>query len=207
MNRGAGRRRKGMTELLDLGPATERLAALVRDVRDDQLALPTPCPAYTLGDLLDHVDGLALAFTWAATKNIPDGAGNAGAMGDASRLGDDWRVRIPSRLAELAAAWRDPAAWTGMTMAGPVEMPGEIAALVALDEVVVHGWDVAAALGAPYDVDDASVEGAASFVAMFTDDNRGDAFGVPVPTGPDASALDRLVAGTGRDPAWTPPTA
>lgn len=194
-----------MSELLDLGPATHSLAALVRGVRDDQLGLSTPCPDYTVGDLLDHIDGLSLAFTWAATKEVPDDADDVAPSGDASRLGDDWRDRIPARLADLTAAWRDPDAWTGMTMAGPVEMPGEIAALVALDEVIVHGWDVAAAVGQPYDVDEASIAGAAAFVAMFDDSNRGDAFGAPQPISDDASSLDRLVAGTGRNPAWTPP--
>jgi len=43
----------------------------------------------------------------------------------------------------LAGAWQEPDAWTGMTVAGPVEMPGEIAGLVALNELVIHGWDVA----------------------------------------------------------------
>ncbi len=196
-----------MSELLDLGPSTRQLGDLVRSVRDDQLGLPTPCPDYTLGDLLDHIDGLSQAFTCAATKQLPDGAGDLAPTGDASRLGDDWRDRIPARLTELAAAWRDPAAWSGMTMAGPVEMPGEIAGLVALDEIVVHGWDVAAALGAPFDVDEASIAGAAAFVAMFTDDDRGDAFGAAQPTAADATPLDRLVAGTGRNPAWTAPPA
>ena len=42
-------------------------------------------------------------------------------------------------------------------MAGPIEMPADIAALVALDEVVVHGWDLARATGQPYDPDEASV--------------------------------------------------
>ncbi len=44
-----------------------------------------------------------------------------------------------------------------MTSAGPIEMPGEIAGLVALDELVVHGWDLARATDQPYDVDDATL--------------------------------------------------
>ena len=54
---------------VDLVPAARRLAVLVRAVPDERLANPTPCPAYTLGDLLDHVGGLAIAFTAAATKD------------------------------------------------------------------------------------------------------------------------------------------
>ncbi len=39
-----------------------------------------------------------------------------------------------------------------MTKAGGVDLPGEVAGLVALDELVVHGWDVARATGQAYDV-------------------------------------------------------
>jgi uncharacterized protein (TIGR03083 family) len=54
---------------VDLTPATQRLADLVARVRDDELNGPTPCPAYTLGDLIEHVGGLALAFRAAAEKD------------------------------------------------------------------------------------------------------------------------------------------
>jgi uncharacterized protein (TIGR03083 family) len=47
----------------DLGPAAARLVDLLAGIKDDQLGAPTPCPDYTLGDLLDHVGSLALAFT------------------------------------------------------------------------------------------------------------------------------------------------
>ncbi len=52
----------------DLGPAARRLADLVAHVKDDDLGRPTPCPAYSLGDLIEHVGGVALAFTAAARK-------------------------------------------------------------------------------------------------------------------------------------------
>src|ERR1700721_107795 len=47
---------------VDLTPAAQRLADLVARVKDDELSGPTPCPAYTLGDLIEHVGGVALAF-------------------------------------------------------------------------------------------------------------------------------------------------
>ena len=46
-----------------------------------------------------------------------------------------------------------------MTKAGPVEMPGEIGGLVALDEIVIHGWDLATATGQPFAVDAADARG------------------------------------------------
>src|SRR5262249_55222593 len=106
-----------MMTAVDLEPAARRVAELVRAVPDDLLDAPTPNPGNTLGDLLDHVGGLTLAFTAAAKKDFGD-ATSQGPSGDASRLAEDWRTRIPQDLAALAEAWRDPAAWSGMTQAG-----------------------------------------------------------------------------------------
>ena len=80
--------------MLDLEPATRVLTDLLHGVRDDQLGAPTPCTQVCLGDLIDHVDGLSIAFTAAATKTPPP-AGGQGAPLDAARLGVDWRSRRP----------------------------------------------------------------------------------------------------------------
>jgi uncharacterized protein (TIGR03086 family) len=192
---------------VDLEPAARRLADLVGGVPDELLDAPTPCPAYTLGDLVDHVGGAASAFTGAAAKDLGD-ATSQGPSGDASRLPDDWRTRIPRDLVALADAWRDPAAWTGMTKAGGVDLPGEVAGLVALDELVVHGWDVARATGQAYDVDAASLEAVHGFVAQFSEpgqeEMRAGLFGPVVVVPEDAPLLDRVIGLTGRDPAWSP---
>jgi uncharacterized protein (TIGR03086 family) len=191
---------------VDLEPAVRRLADLVSSVPDDLLVAPTPCPAYTLGDLVEHVGGAASAFTGAAVKDL-GGATSQGPSGDASRLTDDWRSRIPRDLAGLAEAWRDPAAWTGMTKAGGVDLPGEVAGLVALDEVVVHGWDVARATGQPYECDTPSVEAVHGFVAQFSEpgmeEARAGLFGPVVEVPDDAPLLDRVIGLTGRDPGWS----
>jgi uncharacterized protein (TIGR03086 family) len=191
--------------LLDLEPATRRLAALIEVVPDGPLDRRTPCPAYSLGDLVEHIGGLALAFTAAARKDTLD-VGDGGPAGDASRLTADWRTRIPRDLQGLAEAWRDPTAWTGMTRAGGVDLPGEIAGVVALDEVVVHGWDLARAIGQGYDCDPDSLEAVLAFVGPFADqpDAREGLFGpvVEVPTA--APLLDRVIGLTGRDPTWSP---
>ncbi|HYF72901.1 MAG TPA: TIGR03086 family metal-binding protein [Nocardioides sp.] len=193
-------------DTIDFRPATAAVAALVRGVRDDQLTGPTPCPAYTVADLLDHLDGLAQAFTLSARKEPQPGDGAPDP--DGARLGDGWRDTIPARLEELAAAWSDPAAYAGSTQAGPLEMPADIAALVALDEVVVHGWDLARATGQGFAPGDDAVLACVEFVESFEvpDDvpDDGGLFGPPVPVAPDAPALDRLAGATGRDPAWTP---
>ena len=194
-------------DTVDLGPAAQRLADLVARVTDDELGNPTPCPAYTVGDLVEHVGGLALAFTAAANKERSKYTEEP-APGSAERLGDDWRTRIPRDLANLAQAWRNPEAWTGMTRIAGGDSPAEVVGLVAADELVVHGWDVARATGQPYDPEPAVLDAARSFLAMFAspDAPAGPevAFGPSRPMPDDAPPLDRVVALAGRDPGWAP---
>jgi uncharacterized protein (TIGR03086 family) len=192
---------------VDIEPATRHMADLVRGVPDELLDAPTPCPAYTLGDLLDHVGGATLAFTGAAKKTFGDET-SQGPSGDASRLGTDWRTRIPRDVAALAEAWRDPAAWTGTTQAGGIELPGEVAGLVVLDELVIHGWDIARASGQPYDCEPTLLEALYGFVAQFSEPGqeavREGLFGPVVAVREDAPLLDRVIGLTGRDPTWSP---
>jgi uncharacterized protein (TIGR03086 family) len=190
----------------DFVPAATAMAGLLAGISDDQLGSPTPCPDYVLGDLLDHVGGLTKAFTWAATKD--PASGSTAPSGDGSRLGDNWREEIASDLDGLVAAWRRPDAWTGMTAAGGVELPGEVAGLVALNELVIHGWDVAGSSGQPYRCDEATVRAAHDFVMQFSgpgsEESRGDAFGPVIEVSSDRPILDRLIGLSGRDPDWTP---
>jgi uncharacterized protein (TIGR03086 family) len=192
---------------IDLEPTTRQVADLVTSVADDQLSAPTPCSAYSLGDLVDHVGGLSLAFTGAATKDT-GAATSQGGSGDASRLGPDWRGRIPRDLAGLAAAWRDPSAWTGMTRAGGIDLPGAVAGIVALDELVLHGWDIARATGQTYEPDPAALQAVHGFLAQFATPEqaaaRASIFGPVVPVPDDSPLLDQVLSLAGRDPAWTP---
>ncbi len=193
---------------IDLGPASRQVADLVTAVTDDQLAAPTPCSAYSVGDLVDHVGGLSLAFTGAAVKET-GGASSQGPVVDASRLGPDWRNRIPRDLDGLAVAWRDPDAWTGMTKAGGIDLPGAVAGVVALDELILHGWDIARATGQAYDPDPASLEAVHGFLAQFATPEqaamRANIFGPIVAVPDDAPLLDKVLGLAGRDPAWTAP--
>ncbi|HEV8298303.1 MAG TPA: maleylpyruvate isomerase N-terminal domain-containing protein [Acidimicrobiales bacterium] len=79
---------------VDLEAPTRQLADLIRKVPDVSLDAPTPCPAYRVGDLIEHIGGLALAFTAAAAKTGGEALSRA-PSGDASRLAPDWRTRIP----------------------------------------------------------------------------------------------------------------
>jgi uncharacterized protein (TIGR03086 family) len=191
----------------DFGPSCALVRDLVAGTTDDQLGAPTPCPDYTVGDLADHLVGLTLAFSLSARKQPLPGGGQPSA--DASALPADWRDQATTHLADLEAGWADPAAYDGMTQAGPVELPGAVAAQVALNEVVVHGWDLAVATGQDYDPDPTAVETCLEFVSSFEPPEGGAAddgglFGPPVPVPDDAPALHRLLGLAGRDPGWAP---
>ncbi len=190
-------------DTIDFTPATATLRDLAASVTDEQLTAPTPCTDYTVGDLLDHIGGLAAAFAGAARKEPVPGS-ERGGSGDGSRLEPGWRERIDGHLADLAEAWRDPAAYEGDTQAGGVHLPGAIAASVALNEVVIHGWDLATGLGRPFTARDEDVAACMAFAEPFSTPesaaDRGDAFGPVVPVSDDAPALERLLGMMGRKP-------
>lgn len=194
----------------DLRPATATLAGLIRGVHDDQLASVTPCGGITVGELLDHIDNLSLAFTAAGTREfLPDGGQPR--QPDASRLGTDWRDRLPAQLDGLAAAWQPDDAWSGTTRVGGGEMPAAIAGSAGLNEVIVHGWDLAAATGQRYPADDPSLgealQAAYGWASAVAEQNPGGTpglFGPPVGVPGDAQVLDRLLGATGRQPGWQP---
>jgi uncharacterized protein (TIGR03086 family) len=194
-----------MTAILDLTPAARRLSKLVRHIDDDQLGAPTPSGIPVAG-MLDHVGGLAVAFAAAATKELGSTTSTPPAP-DADRLGTAWRTEIPRALTALAQAWTDPAAWEGMTQVGGVTLPGKIAGQVALDEVVLHAWDLARATGQPYQQDPETLEAClAAMAGMYPPDAldaRKGIFEPPVPVPADAPLVDRVVAYSGRDPGWS----
>ncbi len=190
----------------DLGPAARRLADLLTQIPDDALGRPTPCPAYALGDLIQHVGGLALAFNAAGRKERSAYTEMTGA-GDASRLGADWRERIPRDLTTLAKTWAEPEAWTGMSRIAGDDSPAGVIGLVLADELAVHGWDVARASGQAYACEPDILEAALKFLQMFASPDA--PAGPEVPFGParflldEAPLLDRVVALAGRDPGWS----
>jgi uncharacterized protein (TIGR03086 family) len=191
-----------MTQFPDLGPAASRLASLVHGVGDDQLNGLTPCTDWTLGKLLDHVGGFTLAFANAASKGF-------GQLADLPpdhepQLEAGWRDRIAGDLEKLAIAWKEPQAWTGMTRVGGVDLPGEAAGMFALDELVIHGWDVARASRQPYECDEPSLQAVHSLVLGVASAGEGGPkiFGAPVAVAPGDPLLDQVLGLTGRHPAW-----
>lgn len=195
----------GMGTTPDLHPAARRLGALVRRVDDSALEHPTPCEGRTVSQLLGHLHGLTAAFRASGDKEL-------GPLTDTSPDTDGWpdappgwRAELPARADRLAATWQRPEAWTGLTRAGGVELPAEVMGVVALGELTLHAWDLAVATGQDLDLDEPTAEALEAHLEEFDPAGTPGMFGPAVPTAPDASRLDRIVARTGRSPGWQPP--
>ena len=194
--------------MIDLTPTTDRTRIIAAGVRDEQLDDPTPMPGTSVRELVNHLLGLRVAFRDAAAKL--DGPTTSTPPAKVTEpLPADWRTLLDARLHELAAAWQDDAAWDGMTKAGGVDLPGAIGGLVALDEVLLHGWDLARATGQPYVPSDAEAEAVLPIVTPSDDDPEGHGraglFGPVVEVPEGAPAFDRVLGLAGRDPGWSGP--
>jgi uncharacterized protein (TIGR03086 family) len=182
--------------MFDLDPAAREMNRLLAGVRDDQLAQPTPCPDWTVADLLAHVHQFATVFTLNARKDPVELPGD---------LPGDWRTVVPQQVDSLVEAWRDDAAWSGRVSAGGVEMDAADNALVAMEELVVHGWDLSRATGQDFEAADSSLDQVDRFFELFAEpiaSGQGP-YGPEVAAPDDASRSERTIAHTGRDPQWS----
>ena len=186
--------------MFDLAPACAEMSRLVSGVAADQLVWPTPCADWTVAELLAHIHQFSTVFTDNAHKRPTR---------PPSTLVDDWRHAIPVQIDELAVAWRGDAAWQGRASAGGVEMDAPDNAVVAIEELTTHGWDLARATGQQFRTDDECLDQVDQFFVIFaprTDEGEGP-FGPTAEPADDASRLDRTIARTGRDPRWQSPLA
>ncbi len=193
-----------MDEQIDLGQAAESLLDVAAGIGEDALDSPTPCAGRSVSQLLWHLLGLTTAFRAAAEKDLgpatdtdPDTAGWA-------EVEPEWHARLTGQTHALVAAWREPDAVAGMTRVGGQDLPGAVAGMVALDELVLHGWDLASATGQEYRLDEATAAAVLAFVEGFDPGGTPGLFGPAVTAPEEANTLERLVARSGRDPRWRP---
>jgi len=186
--------------LADAAAEVRRVSAAVRP---EQWGDPTPCSEWNVRQLAGHICGLVAAFTEVARHEVHEPASTDGG------LKADWQRGLAKDLDALVAAWQQPSAWVGEAEAGGIRMPSAELAAVALDELVLHGWDLARATGQRFTATDADVAICTGFAAAMstpeTLDSRGGLYGPLVHTPADASPFETLLGLAGRDPRWRPP--
>ncbi|MEU3972040.1 TIGR03086 family metal-binding protein [Streptomyces bacillaris] len=185
-----------ISELLEAAAA--RALPVVRGIDDAQLANRTPCAEYDVRALLNHLFLVVVNFQALAAREEADFGREPDFVADG-----DWRARFGEETARLVAAWDAPGAEEGTT--GQLGMPARTVGLMVLGDLTVHPWDLARATGADFVPAPEVVEEVSPGLAALAPQGREmKVFGEPVPVGADATAFDRLLGLTGRDPGWRP---
>ena len=188
--------------------ASDLAAGPLRAVPPDRLSAPTPCADFDVRTLVDHLAWAAVLSQRSATRTRfeHDWSSVTPAPFLDGLPVERWAAAVPAELDTAADAWADPAAWEGETLMGTDAMPADVVGPMMLAEFVLHGWDLARAIGAPYDVPAELGETVLASVGPLAQMGRdGGWYGAEVPVPPDASAFDRALGLTGRDPGWRRP--
>jgi uncharacterized protein (TIGR03086 family) len=181
--------------------AADQAVALIGAVGTGDLDRPTPCTEYDVRTLVGHLLTVLRRITTVAeggealsvpsvTTGVADAQLAATAVADAGRLAD---------------VWADDAVLDRPLTLPFGTMPGRGAALAYTQELTVHAWDLATALGRPELLDESLPTVLEPMARQFV---PAEVRGGPVPFGPvidvpaEAGPYARLVGWLGRDPNW-----
>ena len=179
--------------------ALDRVDGIVAAVGPGDRPLATPCPAWDVHALVGHlVDGQAQVAAMLRSAPVPAPTTDPGGL--ARRAGPDpaaaWRRARPESAAALADVDDDAVVPTPM---------GEVPVPVLLDTAVVepllHGWDLATALGVATDLDPETAEVTLAGVrALGPRLAATGMYAAALPLHDGMSAQEQLLAQTGRRP-------
>ncbi|PWG14348.1 TIGR03086 family protein [Streptomyces sp. V2] len=175
------------------GRVQDTVGVLVRAAGPDRFGLPTPCSDWTVRELLDHLVWENLVWGGLA-QGTPPAVGHA-----EDHLGDDHVTAFTTAAATARAAFRQPGMLTRPF--GPA--PGRRVVEQLLIELLVHGWDLATALGHDRDLEPDIARAALPVVREIYGGLPRTAGGSLAPVRPvpeHAPALDQLAAFMGRTP-------
>ncbi|GAA1971958.1 TIGR03086 family metal-binding protein [Nocardioides panacihumi] len=176
--------------VLALQRALTQAAALLDEVRPEDLELPTPCADWDVRDLANHLIAQPRIFV-TMLQGAPPGWN--GREDYSARLGEE----LTTRGNALINLWREVG---DAAMLDPDWQAAEIA---------VHTWDLATALGrSTDDLDEALAE--RSVVTMdriLGPIRKGRAFKDARQAPPGSNAYEHLAAYAGREVPWRPPSA
>lgn len=179
------------------------LTGVCAQLRDDQLAQPTPCAGWDVNTLLEHMTGQHHGVAAALS-------GSGGDLADWRPLpvGEDraWLLKSIDevRLALLA----EPAEAGWMPEIQPAApLPTAMVLRAHLVDTIAHGWDVAAAMGVSVEFSPPVLATAYAVASQIADGPERDqpraAFAHTLP-GAAEPTLAGFLALLGRDIAWAP---
>ena len=183
-----------------LTEAADAAARVVSGVSPEQFDGPTPCTDWDVRALMNH---LILWTSYSLERRAHGESVSEELMSTDFAAAPDFAAAYRAQLDRALAAWADPAAWDRkLDVMGTPMASADVAAMNLMD-MVLHAWDLAVATGQAYTLPEAAAEVVARAVAANAELFRQyQGFAVPVPVPPGASALDRALAASGRDPRW-----
>lgn len=172
---------------------------VVANVDQPRLTSTTPCDAYTVQQLMDHIVGWIQVFE--------AGCNGRTFQGDPSAYvcGPDAAAEFARLAASVVAGWKEYGFDREVQISGGSMMPAAMVFNMTVMEYLAHGWDLASATGQPNPYSEgeaADVLTRAKATLPPEYQGEGQAFGAPVPVADDASAIDQLIGFLGRDPKW-----
>jgi uncharacterized protein (TIGR03086 family) len=176
-------------EALDL--TFQHAQQVIGNVRPDQLDNKTPCPEWTVRDLLAHQIGVVAGM----------GAAASGQPRPDFTLAPDPAAQFAEVSAATLQAWRAPGALDRTVNGGPGPMPGRVLAGINVVDTATHTWDLATATGQPAALPEGIAEVAVEVSRqIMTPELRNGRFGQEVTPPAGADATTQLVAFLGRTP-------
>jgi uncharacterized protein (TIGR03086 family) len=178
--------------------ACERFDRYVGEIGPDQWAAPTPCADWDVRALVNHVTGEEL---WTPPLMAGRTVGEIGDRFSGDVLGAD-PVAVHDRSATAAIeAISAPGALERTVHLSFGDVPGEEYAWQLCADHLVHGWDLARAIGSDDRLEPDLVVAVASWFAAREDVYRAAGLIGPRPGGPDgADPQTALLAAFGRIP-------
>jgi uncharacterized protein (TIGR03086 family) len=181
--------------------AVASTAAIVKTVRPGQAEAPTPCTAWDVRDLLNHVIGTLWLSEALFSDRAPRHPMPPGGLPGTDLAGEDPAAAYAraSAAALAAASAGDTLTRVHTTPLG--NMPGPALAGFATLDILVHGWDLAKATGQPATLENVLAAHVLAFAQQaITPGTRAPRIGPAQPVAADAPLTDRLVAFLGRHP-------
>ena len=175
-------------DLLDLYERASTWTASKVAGAAENLEAPTPCDGWNVATLMNHMLDTQRYFLAAARGE----EASPPAPEPPELIGDDPVGDFDTARTEVARAYAAP---------GVIEKTGPSLG-IAFSDQLLHGWDLAMATAQDAAMPDGLPEAAFEMIhGRFTDDQRKGVFKPEVKVPASASAQDKLLAYTGRDPS------
>ncbi|MGA9279215.1 TIGR03086 family metal-binding protein [Ilumatobacter sp.] len=191
-------------DALDLAQASGR--AVISGLRPDDWQRPTPCDEWSVRDIVNKMVASTLMFAAFGRREPLDPPYDL--VHPAEVLGDDPSDTFTRAASECSDAWRRAGALDGTAPSTVGQFPAKAVLNARIFDTTILTWDIARATGQPHGIGEPLAayvlrvaEALVPNVRNVSPERYKDAPDVDT----NATTVERMIAATGRDAAWTAP--